>query len=464
MSKTKKYAIIDIETTGGTARRDKITEIGVVITDGKKVLKTFHSLVNPERSIPPHITRITGITDDMVQDAPFFYEIAKELVEITDGTIFVAHNVRFDYGFIKEEFSKLGYTFTKRQLCTVKLSRKAFPGLRSYSLGNLISHFDIPVNARHRALEDAEATAIIFHKILESPVAMDSINQFVSAGIKEAKLPPGISMEQLHELPESPGVYYLRSEGGVILYVGKSKNIRKRVLQHFSKITSKSDRFAKRVRQVSCEETGSELIALLKESHEIKSIQPEFNRAQRTRTYPFFIHYFIDLSGYIRFEILKSSVKTRAGKNILSYHKNSVGAKSRLGGIMREFELCQNLCGLEDADHACFQYKINACSGACIKEEIPENYNERAMLGVQAIQRIIEKDMIIIDKGRTHDEASVILVEDGDFKGFGYIPSSDVQYGIEELKEAIEDYPVNKEANRIIQSYLKKYSLKTIYI
>ena len=153
--KKKIYAIVDLETTGGLAKRDKITEIGIVLFDGKEVLETYQTLVNPGRSIPPEITRITNITNDMVADAPYFYEVAKRVVELTEGAIFVAHNVRFDYSFLKEEFASLGYTFTKRQLCTVRLSRKAFPGLKSYSLGNLIKHFKIEVSARHRALLQA---------------------------------------------------------------------------------------------------------------------------------------------------------------------------------------------------------------------------------------------------------------------------------------------------------------------
>ena len=180
------------------AKRDKITEIGIVLYDGNKIIKTYQTLVNPGRSIPPEITRITNITNDMVADAPFFYEVAKDVVELTEGTIFVAHNVRFDYSFLKEEFSSLGYTFTKRQLCTVRLSRKAFPGLKSYSLGNLIRHFDINVSARHRALDDALATTELLENILNQDYAEANIDQIVNAGIKSSKLPKEITLEKLH--------------------------------------------------------------------------------------------------------------------------------------------------------------------------------------------------------------------------------------------------------------------------
>jgi len=175
MSKKKRYAIIDIETTGGLSKRDRITEIGIVIHDGEEITEMYETLINPERSIPSNITRITGINDEMVRDAPKFYEVAKKIVEMTEDSIFVAHNVRFDYGFIKHEFENLGYTFSKKQLCTVRLTKNVFPGLKSYSLGSLIRHFGIAVTSRHRALEDARATAIIFDKMLKLQTGQNKI-------------------------------------------------------------------------------------------------------------------------------------------------------------------------------------------------------------------------------------------------------------------------------------------------
>ena len=257
--KQKTYAIVDIETTGGMAKRDKITEIGIVIHDGNRIIDSFTSLINPERSIPPEITRITVITNSMVEGAPKFYEVAKEIVLRTEGAIFVAHNVRFDYSFIQEEFDKLGFTYSRKQLCTVKLSRKTFPGLRSYSLGNLISHFGIDVQARHRALDDALATAKIFDMILEQSEE-EEITQFINRGIKETKLPEGITTDKLHELPEGAGVYYFYNAYGKAVYVGKSNNIRTRVMQHFAQVNAKSEKMIRLVSEIGYEITGSELI------------------------------------------------------------------------------------------------------------------------------------------------------------------------------------------------------------
>ncbi|MEL6943283.1 MAG: exonuclease domain-containing protein, partial [Bacteroidota bacterium] len=220
----KRYAIIDIETTGGKASRHRITEIAIVLHDGTQILDTWQSLINPECYIPQGITELTGITQEMVQDAPKFYEVAKKVVEMTEKAIFVAHNVRFDYGFIREEFRRLGYAYSRRQLCTVRLSRKAFPGLRSYSLGKLIKHFDIEVDARHRAMADTMATVELFEKILRKEEGEDQVKDLVNLGIKEALLPQNINIDFLHQLPEACGVYYMHDKGGNLVYVGKSIN------------------------------------------------------------------------------------------------------------------------------------------------------------------------------------------------------------------------------------------------
>ena len=456
-SKKKIYAIVDLETTGGMAKRDKITEIGIVLYDGEKIINKYQTLVNPGRSIPSEITRITGITNEMVADAPMFYEVAKDVVEMTDGAIFVAHNVRFDYSFLKQEFGSLGYTFTKRQLCTVRLSRKTFPGLRSYSLGNLIKHFGIPVDARHRALDDAMATTELLEKILNQDYADQTIDQIVNQGIKTSKLPKEITLEKLHALPEGPGVYYLHNVYNKIIYIGKSINIKKRVMQHFSKATQKAERLAKMVTDITFEETGNELIALLLESHEIKAYKPEINKAQRTNAYPYFIHHYYDSDGYLCYQWQKSSIKTRKNKNILSHYGSKQGAISHLAGITRELTLCQSKTNLYDKEGPCFLYKTKVCYGACIEEETAQDYNSRAEIGIEMLKRIFDENFIIVTEGRAPDEKGIILVEEGHYKGYGYISTDDLTYGIEEMKESIKYVPINPETNGIIRTYMAKH-------
>jgi DNA polymerase-3 subunit epsilon len=455
--KKKVYAIVDLETTGGMAKRDKITEIGIVLFDGQKVIKTYQTLVNPGRSIPPEITRITNITNDMVADAPFFYEVAKEVVELTEGAIFVAHNVRFDYSFLKEEFASLGYTYTKRQLCTVRLSRKAFPGLKSYSLGNLIRHFDIDVSARHRALDDAVATTELFKNILNQDYAEYNIDQIINAGIKSSKLPKEITLEKLHALPENAGVYYFHNTYGKVIYVGKSINIKKRVMQHFSKTTQKAERLARVVADITTEVTGNDLLAMLLESHDIKALQPEVNKAQRTSAYPYFIHHYYDSLGYIKFAWEKSSIKTRKNKEILSHYGSKQGAISHLAGITQELSLCQSKTDLYDKEGPCFLYKTKVCYGACLEEEATEDYNSRAELGIEMLKRIFDQNFFITVDGRTADERGIVLVEEGHYKGYGYINIEDFNYGIEEIKEVIKYVPINPETNGIIRTYLNKH-------
>ena len=454
--KKNTYAIVDLETTGGMARRDKITEIGIVLFDGEKILETFQTLINPERSIPPEITRITGITNDMVANAPKFYEIARQVVEKTKGTIFVAHNARFDYSFLKEEFSRLGYTYTRRTLCTVRLTRNTFPGLRSYSLGNLIRHFNIEVNARHRALDDALATAQVLKNVLHKDHGSFSIKNIINQGIRESKLPKGITLDFLHGLPETPGVYYFYNSYQKVIYVGKSNNIKSRVMQHFAKTTQKAEKLAKMVSTISYEETGSELIALLLESREIKYLQPEVNRAQRTKNYPYFIHSYKDEDGYLNFQWLKSSNKTRKGKNILNHYGSKQGAISHLIGLAKELELCLGKLGLKEKEGPCYRYSMEGCHGACIGIENATTYNERALLGEEFLKKVFSNDFVVQVEGRDQTEIGVVLIEEGNYKGFGYINIEDFSFCIEEIKEAIQYEPENPEVNRIIYTYLNK--------
>lgn len=458
----KNYAIVDIETTGGMPKRDRITEIGIVLFDGEKIIDQYESLINPERSIPMEITRITGITNEMVADAPKFYEVAKKIVEMTEGAIFVAHNVRFDYGFLREEFKSLGFTFTRRQLCTVRLSRQELPGLKSYSLGNLIRHFDIKVAARHRALDDALATTELMQIIFQQSDPTATIKHMVNKGIKESKLPKGITMDILQALPESEGVYYLYNDYDQIVYIGKSINIQKRVMQHFSKITRKAEKLAQMVASIDYVETGSELVAYLLESKEIKDHKPEVNKAQRNSNYPYFVHKYYDEDGYMRFGILKVNLKNTKGKEIIGYYKSIQSAKSHLNSTLHQYELCQTKVGLNDKLGSCFFVTIGKCHGACTGHEDSSTYNERAEESLEFLNKVFDENLIIIESGRNTSEAAVILIEDGHYLGYGYIDRDDIKLGVEEIKEAIHYVPSNPETNGIVRNYLNGAKRKLI--
>ena len=449
------FAIIDVETTGGRANRDRITEIAIALHDGEKVVKTFESLINPECPIPYGITELTGITNDMVADAPRFYEVAKEIVQLTEGAVFVAHNVRFDYGFIREEFNRLGFTYSRRQLCTVRLSRQVFPGLQSYSLGNLIRHFKIRVNDRHRAMADVLATTEIFEKILVAQNGKEEAKTLINQGIKETKLPQGITLDFLQNLPEACGVYYFHDAEGDILYVGKAINIRKRVMEHFADQTKKSAVLHQHTRDISFEVTGSELVALLLESSEIKRIQPPVNRAQRQTNYQFVIHHYLSADGYLRFEMLKPTAVQRKKLQVINEYPKITQAKGAVYRVMKEFELCPKMLHLEDGAGACFHYHIKECYGACAGLEPPESYNERAEQALGWLANVFEHpNFFILDQGRTQGEKSVVQVENGELIGYGYVDTEFLSGTLDELADSIQPLESNPEVRKIIRRFM----------
>lgn len=454
MSSKRKYAIIDVETTGGIPHRDKIIEIAILIHDGHKIIDQFDTLINPERSIPGEITRITGITNDMVTSAPKFYEVAKDIIEITEKTIFVAHNVRFDYSFIKEEFKQLGFTFTKRQLCTVKLTRRAFPGLHSYALGNLISHFDIAVNNRHRALDDTIATSQIFTTILRDKMDDTEIKEMINLGIKESQLPKGVSIEELHHLPETSGVYYFHNKDGRVIYVGKAKNIKSRVFQHFNKITTKAAKIYRSVESISFTETGSELLALLIEAGEIKNIQPEINKAQRRKDFSHFLAKTTDNEGYMHLEVLKNTKANLAqSEKLFDYSKAKFG-QNHLLNLVVEYELCMERTSLSD------KYMCH-CHGECLYEEASD-YEEKYHELNEALRSKFSKDFIIMEKAPKDKQKAMIVVEHGYYKGYVFLDEEVTITNpteIAEMVKKVEYYPIY---NKIIWNYLEDGAPKLI--
>ncbi len=451
----KKYAIIDIETTGGRAGRDKITEIAIVIHDGEKVVDSFESLVNPECKIPYGITELTGISQSMVANAPKFYEIAKKVVEITTGTVFVAHNVRFDYGFVQEEFRRLGYAYTRSQLCTVRLSRKAFPGLSSYSLGNLIQYFGIQVKDRHRAMADVLATVELFERIMAKQQNKEAANSMVNLGIVESKLPKNLTIDFIHSLPESCGVYYMHDEAGKVVYVGKSVNIKTRIASHFTEKSTKSAKLQRLVHDITYELTGDELIALLLESNEIKRLLPPVNRAQRTRRFPYAVYYYYNDEGYLCFDHKKIMAKDRAKYHLLAEFPKAWSAKGHLEKMLEKYQLCGRLVGLNKGGTACFNAHIGKCLGACKGEEKWTTYNLRAQKALEDITTVFQKDFFIIGKGRSAAERSVVLVERGAYQGFGYLDDSE-NVTLDSMRDCIKSFQGSPETTRIIQRMLSK--------
>jgi DNA polymerase-3 subunit epsilon len=452
------YAIVDLETTGVKANRDRITEVAIVLFDGERIVDRFQSLVNPECSIPPNITRITGISNEMTADAPKFFEIAKEVVEMTKGAIFVAHNVNFDYGFLKEEFARLGFSYRRKQLCTVRLSKLVFPNRRRYSLDALIEMLDIQVERRHRAMDDVLATVELFKAILQQQNAEDSITALVNKGVNAAKLPPNFTIEQLHALPEDCGVYYFHNKKGEVIYVGKSINIKKRIMEHFAATTSKAQKMCQEVHDITFEITGSELAALLYESHEIKTLVPKYNIAQKPRKKAYCIFSYIDEKGYKCMSVAKS----KKGLEIIYEFKRREEALSTLRFVQTQFELCQNKCDLGSGTSACFHYHLKKCYGACVEEESPETYNERATAAIARLQcPELEGSYLLLEKGRAKEEQAVFWIENGEYQGFGFVDTTE-QLTVEDLKDSVNSYAHNLDVVKIIRQYIKNNRMKRI--
>ncbi len=446
-----KYAIIDIETTGGNATSERMTEIAIFIHDGEKVIDSFSSLINPEKPIPPYVSRLTGITDEMVAEAPKFYEIAREVVTLTEDCIFVAHNVQFDYSFVREEFKSLGYSYSRDYLCTVKLARKLLPGHPSYSLGKLCEQLNIRLENRHRAAGDALATVRLFELMLEND--KDAyIERSIRNDYLNLRFPPGFDSAIIHRLPEVPGVYYLHNEDGSIIYIGKSTNIRKRVVSHFSnKQTKRSIAMRNAVRDVTFEVTGNELVALLLESDEIKNHQPLYNRAQRRTLFQYGIVEEKARDGYRRLKPAKLTLSVDPLLTAASLEE----ARHLLERLVNRFNLCQKWCGLYPAQHACFKHSIGQCDGACAGKIPADTYNERVEKAIDSL-RYSHSDFLILDKGRQPGEVAVIQVEKGKYRGFGYVQEDLSEGRLEDLLEAVRPKNDTRDVHRILRHFLNR--------
>lgn len=443
------YAILDIETTGGQYNEEGITEIAIYKFDGHEVVDQFISLVNPEKPIQPFVVKLTGINNAMLRSAPKFYEIAKRIIEITEDCIVVAHNASFDYRILRTEFSRLGYDYIKPTLCTVELSQKLIPGQLSYSLGKLVRALGIPVTDRHRASGDAMATVKLFKMILAKDTEKEILISLIKAEIKTGLTPKLLDI--VESLPTKTGIYYIHNEKGDLIYIGKSRNIKKRINQHFTGTSGKSKKIQREVFAVTFEITGSELIALLKESEEIKINKPIYNRAQRKTNFQWALYPEKDENGYLALKVQKADGRK---KEITSFTSAQEGRNSLLK-ITEQYNLCQKINGLYETQNGCFQYKIKECNGACLGKETPESYNERVLEFINEMK--FENDnMVIVDRGRTVDERCAILIENGIYKGYCFYDLNYQINNIEILKNIIIPMQNNRDTRTIIQSYLKR--------
>lgn len=453
------YAIVDIETTGSYAAANGITEISIHVFDGEKVVSTFETLINPKQPIPRYIQAFTNITDEMVANAPIFEEVAEKIYTILHDKIFIAHSVNFDYSFVKAHLQECGFDLNSKKLCTVRLSRKIFPGFPSYSLGNLCQSLGITINDRHRAGGDTEATVKVFQLLLKNDK-----DQFIQKSLqrnsKEQTLPPNVPKDHFDQLPYTPGVYYFHNEKGKIIYVGKAINIRYRVNSHFSNNSNSRQKqnFLRHAHAISFQSCATELMACILESTEIKKRWPIFNHSQKRREDVYGIFVYEDQNGYLRLAIEKNKKRLNP---VYTFHY-LVDGHSILRKIIREFNLCPKLCFMQTGNEKCEGIKEKYCFGACEKKEKAILYNKRVSKAIESLRS--QPSYAIVDKGLNGEEQSCILMWEGKFYGMGYLPVDTAITNPEMLKDYVTPYNENSFIRNLISGYAARFPDKVLLL
>lgn len=444
------YAIVDIETTGGYADNHRITEIAIYHYDGLQITNAFHTLLNPGRKVPQFITGLTGITSKMVEEAPEFAEMADEIFSHLKDRVFVAHNAHFDYSFIKKEFETVGVNWQTKKLCTVRLARKIIPGLESYSLGRLAESLGIKIPDRHRAGGDAQATAKIFDVLVKRDNT-GVITKALKRNSGETILPPNLAKEEFDGLPAKAGVYYFLDGRGQVIYVGKALNIKKRIAGHFTGEAREWNRsnIRNEIHHITYELTGSELIALILESQEIRRLWPKYNLAQKYKTEEWGVYDYEDRNGYLRFCV---NVVSKGTKPLITFSSKG-DAWSFMWEKVKAYDLCPKHSGLQLAKGLCFSHQSGSCKGACQGVESAKKYNKRAQKAVDSFFEEGES-VAIIGQGRKVEEKSLVLIENGSYVGFGFVPKEESIGSLESARHFIKPSKENKVVQNLVNSYL----------
>ena len=437
------YAILDIESTGGKYNEEGITEIAIHRFDGHQVVDKFICLINPEREIQPFVAKLTGINNKMLRSAPKFHEVAKRIVEITEGTVLVAHNAQFDYRILRTEFRRLGYDFQRKTLCTVDLSKQLIPEAESHSLGKLARSLGIPMSDRHRANGDALATLKLFKLLLDK----DSDKKIITEVIREethGELSPN-QLDMVFNLPSDTGVYYMHDKDGEIIFLGKTKDIKKRVNQHFTNVGKIARKLQKETKKVTYETTGSELIAILKAYLEQKKNRPRYNHVSKKKLFTHTIDFSLNGTEHIVLDVEKD----RTLEHEKMAFNGTEAAKSFLNKINEEFELCPSSLGQE----------------VCMSEQnkgIAENCNEKVRAAFEKYS-IQNKDIALTDRGRQTGERSFILIKNGRLQGFGFVDLNHQINNIHILESIMTPMKSDENTTFIVEAYLRKNNrLKTI--
>lgn len=447
MKKTE-YAIVDIETTGGNASGSRITEIAIVIHDGTEVVDRWETLVNPQKEIPFAIFALTGITNEMVRGAPIFDDISEKVLEMLTDRVFVAHNVNFDYSFVRHQLEQAGFRWTARKLCTVRAARKIKPGLPSYSLGRLCNSLGIPLENAHRAGGDAAATAILFSRLLEWDSG-NEIAKMIKKTAQDQRLPPNLPPMDFEQLPEKPGVYYFHNQAKKVIYVGKAVNLKKRVASHFSghNVNPQRQHFLRDIHGISFEVCATELMALLLECSEIKKLWPTYNRALKRFESKYGLYEYEARNGYKYLAIGKLG-KFQA---CVETFGNLFEATNLLRTLSEKFNIDRRFCSYGIANEGELTSKTDVT-------DLPKVEQHNGQIE-KALDSLLNNrpSFAIMDKGRDKEERSCIWVENGHFYGMGYLPVDIAFTQPSELKDYVERYGSNNYIMNLIYAYTEKY-------
>ena len=446
------YAILDIETTGGKYDEEGITEIAIYRHDGETITDQFSSLVNPQIEIQPFVQKLTGISGKMLQNAPKFYEIAKRVVQITEDCVIVAHNAAFDYRILQTEFRRLGFAFERKSLCTVSLSQLLLPDQPAYSLGKLVRNLGIPFSDQHRAQGDAKVTVKLFELLLEKDLHKNILKAHISSEHPN-KVPPKF-LEVIDGLPSEMGVYYIHNSKNEIIYIGKSNNIKKRILNHLTGKSKKARVIQNEIHKVTFALTGGELVSLLKEQNEIKTNAPKLNKAMKYRIFPMGIR----LDDSVEYpELIVEQIKKE--HTYFSVYKNSKSAKSAIFNWTENYGICLKKTSLSNKTGTCFLHEVNKCDGACTGKETPDSYRKKIKLLLADFEYPFS-DFIITSKGRKLGESSFIYIKGNVFLGYGYYELNHQIKNDKQIMSRLISMEDNPDVQKLIGSFLsrKKYN------
>ncbi len=444
------YAIIDLETTGSHRSANRITEIALYIFDGERVIDSFETLIDPECLIPPFIQKLTGINDEMVKGQPKFYEVAEKVHTMTEGCVFVAHNVGFDYGVLRKEYASLGFSYVRKRLCTVRLSRKAFPGYAKYSLGNICSARGIVIEARHRAAGDAKATVELFKQILAADEGR-WVPQALHHRSKEGSLPLALDVKEVETLPSTAGIYYFKDSKGKVIYVGKAIDIKSRVMGHFYNQERKDRKMHDVIAHVDHMECGSELMALLVESAEIKRLYPLYNTSQKRTQDAWCIFTYTDQQGIKHLGYAK---RKQVKEPLLRFYSISQ-CRNFLETLQETFELCPRYLQLQGVNGVCFHYHLKKCIGVCAGKEEVLNYNQRVEEAIYSMGSISGSFVIYLN-GRQDEETGFVLIENGLYQGYGFLPCAREDVVLEDISRHLVSQSDNSDIQRLLRSYFRR--------